>query len=316
MVVNSEAQSISEQQGGALLIFMLVLILAAITILLIVIDGKALKLERDKKTALVLQEAKSVIIGWSLLQTNMGRLPCPEDTTLVGLPAEGSAQASCILPAVGRLPWKTLGLGDIRDANGDKLWYVVSNGFRTSPINSNTPAQLTVDGLTGAAVALVISPGNVIGAQVRPLVTSSAPPNVSDYLDLTNSDGDNTFVASGVATNFNDQVVLIKHGELFKPIAKRVLGEIKGDGAQGLVQFYAANTFYPYADTNSDGNVDNLAVLGTPTYNGGTSNLFFSPSLKTSLVSNGWLAITTYSVAANQQSVTLNLFGQTILVAP
>lgn len=316
MVVSEYQAFARNQQGSTLLIFMLVMVMVAMAILLNVLDGRPVKLEHDKKTALALAEAKSALIGWSVLQTNMGRLPCPEDTTLVGLPAEGSAQSSCVLPAVGRLPWKTLGLGDIRDGNGDKLWYVISAGFRTSPINFTTPAQLTVDGFAGAAVAMVISPGNALGAQVRPLVTGASPPIVSQYLDLINSDGDNTFVTNGVKTSFNDQILLIKHDEVFVQIAKRVLGELKGDSAQGLVQFYNANAFYPYADTNADGNVDNLAIFGTPSYSGGSTNLFFIPSLRTSLVSNGWIALTTYNIAADQQSVTLNLYGQTLMVTP
>ena len=304
------------QQGGALLIFMLVVVLAGMATLFGLLDSNRMKFERDKKTALVLSEAKSALIGWSVLQANMGRLPCPEDTAQVGMSAEGTAQISCVLPAVGRLPWKTLGLGDIRDGNGDKLWYVISAGFRTSPINSASPAQLTVDGLAGAAVAVVISPGNILGAQTRPDVTSTNPPIVTGYLDLTNNDGDNTFVTNGVTTSFNDQILLVKHSELFTPITKRVLGEIKGDSAQGLVQFYNANALYPYADTNADGNVDNLATSGMPSYNGSPANLFFSNSLKTSLVNNGWMALTTYNVASDQQSVTLGLYGQTLMVAP
>lgn len=314
VVRSSHNASPSQQLGAALLIFMLVLILAGMAVLFGVLDNSNLKLERSKKTGVALFEAKKALIGWSVSQANMGRLPCPEDTTLIGMPFEGNAKATCTLPAVGRLPWRTLGLGDIRDGNGNKLWYVISAGFRTPPININTPAQLNVDGAAAAAVALVISPGEAIGAQTRPAVTNVSPPSVTDYLELTNNDGDNTFVTIGAPAVFNDGVTLVKHSELFAAVTNRVLGEVKGDGAQGLIKFYADYTSYAYADTNADGNADNLATIGSPSYNGGATSLFFSPALKSVLVSNGWFPLMAYQVAANQQSAILSLNGQTITV--
>lgn len=74
---------------------------------------------------------------------------------------EGVAAASCSLPAVGRLPWRTLSLDKLTDAAGEPLWYVVSPGWAKpnntahTVINSNTPRQLTVDGVASDSVALI-----------------------------------------------------------------------------------------------------------------------------------------------------------------
>ncbi len=235
------AKQHDKQSGGALIIFFLVLILAGSVVLFSTLDGHGVKIERDKKTAAALAEAKAALIGWAATQTSPGQLPCPENTTLIGFATEGTAKTSCVLPAIGRLPWRSLGVGDLRDGYGEKLWYVISPGFRTSPINSDTPAQLTVDGVAGSAVAIVFSPGPVLAGQARPVPTSSSPPNVTQYLDLSNNDGDSTFVTSGALGSFNDKLLIISHDELFSVVEKRVAHE----AVNALNDYFAANGFYP-----------------------------------------------------------------------
>lgn len=223
------AKQKNKQSGAALIIFFLVLILVGTTVLFSVLNSNSIKIERDKKTAAALAEAKTAIIGWAATQTTLtklGQLPCPEDTTLIGLSTEGNAKNTCTLPAIGRLPWRSLGLADLRDGNGDKLWYAISPGFRSTAINSDTPAQLTVDGVAGSAVAVVFSPGSTLGGQTRPTPTSATPPDITQYLDLSNSDGDNTFVTSGAAASFNDRLLTISHSELFAVVEKRVANEV------------------------------------------------------------------------------------------
>ena len=49
---------------------------------------------------------------------------------------------------IGRLPWKTFGLPDLRDGSGERLWYALSPNFRdnpsVSPLNSDTRGSITV----------------------------------------------------------------------------------------------------------------------------------------------------------------------------
>ncbi len=227
--MTSRKINVRSQQGMTLIMLVFIVGLAATAFVLNALNTHTVKIERDKKTAAALAEAKAALIGWAATQTTLaklGQLPCPEDTALIGLPTEGTAKTSCTLPAIGRLPWRSLGLGDLSDGNGDKLWYVVSPGFRSNTINSDTPAQLTVDGVAGRAVAIVFSPGPMLAGQARPTPTIANPPDVAQYLDLSNNDGDNTFVTVGAVTSFNDRLLTISHDELFSVVEKRVATEV------------------------------------------------------------------------------------------
>jgi hypothetical protein len=273
---------------------------------------------QQQKTLFALEEAKRAVIGWSVLQNNPGQLPCPEDFSLIGTLNEGSAKSSCnTLPAIGRLPWKTLGIGDIRDGNGDKLWYAISAGFRSSPINLNTQAQLTLDGVSNAAVAIIFSPGRALENQVR---SNTGFPSANQYLDLTNNDGDASFTSKPLSANFNDQLKTISKIDLFNVVTYRVLGEIRGDQAQGLKKFYLAKNIYPYADNNNDGYVDNLTLLGAPSYQGNVSgsdaNLYFPTAKKTMLTANSWPLFIQYKLQTDQKKAILTLGNSKMEVAP
>lgn len=305
-----------EQQGMALLVLVFILALIVTAYALRIATANEFKSDRELKTSKALTDAKSALLGWSVLQNTPGQLPCPEDTSLIGLPTEGQAKTSCSLPAVGRLPWRTLGLGDIRDGNGDKLWYVISSGFRTPPINSNTPAQLSIDGIPNSAVAIIFSVGPPLAGQARTSY-DVAPASDANYLEGSNSDGDNTFVSQGAAGSFNDRLLSVKQSELFSLVINRVLRMVRGDGTEGLVKFYATNgSIYPFADTNNDGYADGAILMGSPSYQGGTDSIFFSSGNKTTLLNNAWFSLINYSVTASQQQVTLTLNGKTIQVNP
>ena len=47
---------------------------------------------------------------------------------------------------VGRLPWRSLGIDQLRDGYGEPLWYVLSRGFRNPPINFGTLGQINYNG--------------------------------------------------------------------------------------------------------------------------------------------------------------------------
>lgn len=309
---------INQQQGAVLiyLVFVLGIIFTAYAVQNIsqVSDSTY----RQQKTQQSLNEAKQAIIGWSALSNNPGQLPCPEDYTLIGTLNEGAAKSSCnSLPAIGRLPWRTLGIGDIRDGNGDKLWYVISPGFRVSPINFNTQAQLTLDAAANSAVAIIISPGVPLNNQVR---ANSGTPVTSKYLDLSNNDGDASFISKPFSASFNDQLKVISKTDLFNVVNYRILGEIRGDSAQGLKKFYLAKNTFPYADKNNDGYVDTLTLSGTPSYQGNVSssdaNLYFPTAKKTMLTANAWPPLVQYQFQTVQQKVLLTLGNTKIEVVP
>ena len=319
---------IIKQKGAVLIIFAVIVSLVSLALIFNNLNGKQLEAFRKDKTAKALFEAKNALLGWSVMRGTTGvpgmpgQLPCPEDTTLIGTANEGSALANCnsALPVVGRLPWKTLGLGDLRDGNGDKLWYALSSGFRNSPINSTISiGQINVNGTPNAAVAIIFSPGVVLSGQNRPVPTAISPPLVTGYLDLTNNDGDINFSSSGPTATFNDGLLLVTQLDLFNLVSRRVLREVRGDTTQGLVKFYMTNSNnYPFADIDNDGYINAGQLLGAPSYQGVSNtdpnNLFFNTSLKNILVSNNWPSLINYQISASRQIVTMTLNGQILTV--
>ena len=122
---------------------------------------------REQRTATALAQARDALIGFAIRggDTSAGRpgdLPCPD------LDNDGSADAvpgcSAATSRIGRLPWRTLGLPDLRDGNGERLWYAVSVNFKNNPrtsclsagqsgcLNSDTPGTITVRNPSGAIV--------------------------------------------------------------------------------------------------------------------------------------------------------------------
>lgn len=310
------AKTYLKERGMALVIFIFLITLTISILVAQNLSITGLRFDHQRRTALALAEAKTALIGWSASQNTPGILPCPEDVSLVGTPNEGSAKSTCnSLPSLGRLPWKTLGIGDLRDGNGDKLWYVISNGFRASPINLNSLPQLTVDNQQQAAVAIIFSPGLALEGQNRSVANST---NVYHYLDLINSTGNNSFVTKGPVDHFNDQLKIITRNDLFKVVNFRILGEIRGDSSQGLNRYFSSYGNYPFADINSDGDADNNQLIGAPSYNGSllANSLFFSTQKKQMLVNNGWTSLVHYSLNEDRKKVVLILGDQSLIVGP
>ena len=304
------------QKGAALILLVFMMALILTTYAIRTTTGVEYKTERDLKTSKAQVEAKAALLGWSVRQSNPGQLPCPEDTSVIGAAMEGRAKTSCTLPAIGRLPWKTLGIGDIRDGNNEKLWYAISPGFRLSPININTAAALNINALPNSAIAIIFSPGTPLSTQSRPVPTASSPPDVTHYLDLSNNNGDSSFVTQGGATVFNDQLMTITKEELFSLVVKRILREIRGDNSQGLMKYYLDNTYYAFGDINGDGIPDSLQYTGTPSYEGALGGLQFSAAIKSMLTDNGWPQLINYVISADRQTVTMILNNKTIVVTP
>lgn len=225
-----------------------------------------------------LQRARLALIGWVARtaaqagENNPGRLPCPEAAGYAGDPSqEGIAAGSCTLPKVGRLPWRTLGLDKLRDAAGEPLWYVVSQGWAftsgTLTINSNTQGHLTVDGRSNAAVALLIAPGPAMIVQAAPgcaarTQTRNAPSpsmNARDYIECSNS-ATADFSSTGPAASFNDQVLTVTTADLLPAIEAAIAHRIEREVVPQLKSVYAGaewgltggNPVFPFAAPFAD----------------------------------------------------------------
>ncbi len=303
-----------KQTGVSLLIVFVVLIFGASSYLLLSFDLNKRELEKNQKTMQALNEAKLAIIGWSVKHKNPGTLPCPEDVTLVGTFNEGNSRATCNeVNPIGRLPWKTLGIGDIRDGNGDKLWYAISSGFRSKPINLNTSATLSVNSQASRVVAITFSAGSPLTSQKRINQT-----DIAQYLDLSNVNGVPTFLMGKAKEDFNDRLLFLTKDDLFNAVSMRVLGDIRGTAGQGgLVDFYFKNGFYPYADSNGDGQADSMSLNGNPSYEGVVGrDLAFVSDIKTMLKDNGWPVFISYQMNSARNEVNLKLGNRSMKVVP
>lgn len=266
--------SASRQRGVALMLLLLLVSVGALAVFVSGLNRATLQLERDRITAAALAQAKAALIGYASSHTTRGRLPCPEDVALVGTPNEGNELSSCNSDGlrIGRLPWRMLGLGDLRDGYGERLWYVVSANFTNDAarINSDiSSATISINGTINSA-AMIFSPGPILSGQTRDSGIATCGTTGStlrhdycadNYLDvdvfssISNRDGDTTFVQaqdSGLTSQsndaFNDKLLSITPTEYFKVVENRVLRQVKAC----LVQYAndAGNTkhLYPWAD--------------------------------------------------------------------
>jgi hypothetical protein len=221
------------------------------------------------QNAKVLLDAKTALIGYVATQTatagqnDPGSLPCPEAPAYVGDPTqEGIAAGNCTLPAVGRLPWRTLGINKPLDAAAEPLWYVVSPGWAkpnsttNTVINSNTLGQITVDGIE--AVAVIIAPGERLNIPAsancvaRNQARSVPSPAIDfrDYLDCHNATpADLIFTSSDPVGPFNDQVLTVTTVEILPVIEAAVASRFERELAPLIHSAY----------TNADGNNPNPA---------------------------------------------------------
>jgi len=240
---NCQALTRTRQHGAALLVMLLIMIIGAAYLVVSQLNRASGRIEADRKTTEALAMAKEALIGRAASDaTRPGELPCPDvdnDGRLrngidFGRPGFPRGCTSFI----GRLPWRTLGLPDLRDGNGERLWYALSMDFRAGdpvPLNSDTNGQITVRSSSGiiindgtnasAAIAVVFAPGSVLTRQGAPLaqdrtctvgvnctaddICTSVPTTLTpkcnpvNYLDLFGTeDNADDFVAGSVANGF------------------------------------------------------------------------------------------------------------------
>jgi hypothetical protein len=165
--------------------------------------------QRSRITARVLAQAREALIAHAAdrpinAAVGPGYLPCPDTDN------DGWAESTCgslngdsgQAARLGRLPWKTLGLADLRDGHGERLWYAVSAKYKgllncaaSAACLDMTPASAagtvtvrdasgavihdgtSMDAAAGGAVAVVLAPGAPLA---RWSAASSAQAQVRD----------------------------------------------------------------------------------------------------------------------------------------
>ena len=123
----------TRQAGMALVLVALFLVAVLVSLAALGRNGLAASAQRDRITERALAQAREALIAYAAERpidaaVGPGYLPCPDADD------DGWAEATCCSRSghlgqaerLGRLPWKTLGLPDLRDGSGERLWYAVS----------------------------------------------------------------------------------------------------------------------------------------------------------------------------------------------
>lgn len=247
------------QNGQALLLLLVILAIGFSALIYGLVSPASLSLRSDEVTNAALAQAKDALIGYAAADNRPGSLPCPDinNKGSAGSPfptdCPGYVAGSSVY--VGRLPWRTLGLPDLRDGNGERLWYAVSREFARNssscgscPLNSDTSGQLTISGSASGIIAIVFSAGAVVNnAQVRDGIVNE---NVAaNYLEGGNQNGATTSIFfTSSASSFNDKLLAISSDDIFSVVTKRVAREVRA----ALIQYYARTGVFPSANQYSD----------------------------------------------------------------
>ncbi|HSD41986.1 MAG TPA: hypothetical protein VLD36_08965 [Burkholderiales bacterium] len=257
----------------ALLLVLLIFMIAASVLLGDLVRASASRTERDNDTVAVLMQAKQALIARAALDINRpGSLPCPaRDTSgvapaVTGIPGDpcNPSIGSATIGAnrnflVGRLPWSTLRLPELRDKDNEPLWYAISDAFRdvdANRINSNTQGGLKVFGSAPAdkVVAIIFAPGAALPWQNRDPSSAAALNNVANYLEGRNDytldpGGENNFEFDALprSATFNDILAVITQQELMDAVENAVAGRIEKELKPWLARYYADWGVYPFA---------------------------------------------------------------------
>jgi hypothetical protein len=274
----------------ALLLVMLLIVSASTFIFLKKLNQQSQQSYQDKVSVVSLARAKEALLGYAAAYPEMasnppadtgpGYLPCPDKPADDTDPAKvGVSTPSCAIStgsSLGRLPFRTLGVTDLRDSSGERLWYAVSDNFRynpqTKPINSETPGDLTVDGQSDI-VAVIFAPGPALAGQSRSTnPTQPAYSDVTAYLDGTNANIAARTFTSIRSDTMNDRLVTITRQELMAAVEKRVMGEV----AKAMQAYRTGNGTnppgsgsYPWLTPYADPKVMTPSLTGMATAGGG-----------------------------------------------
>src|SRR5438105_6036861 len=254
----SPKRSPRSARGVALLAVLSVLLIIGAYFALASLSLSSVQVTRERSTGESLQRAKEALIAYAVSDTTRpGELPCPDVNDDGKLALNQDYVGSACVSLIGRLPWITLGLPDLRDDTGERLWYALSNDFHangTVPLNSDTAyragnSSLNITGTQPGTnlVAIVFSPGPALvregaaAAQQRGCIVgtncdaagkcTTAPAsntpkcNPANYLDVTggqdNADADKIFIAAAKSDTFNDRLLPIYSDDIMWLVERR-----------------------------------------------------------------------------------------------
>lgn len=268
----------ASQAGFAVVLLLVIVVMGSLYALLSGINTATADLQqrRDDATAVALKQAKEALIAYAATRPGRpGALPCPDlDNNGIAGGAGVYGNNNEAIPGgihggftcpdaqrqIGRLPWVTLGLPDLRDASGERLWYVISPNFRNDGsqiVNSDTLGMLAVNGVTPATgvVAVIFAPGQALtgAGQNR---SGAGVNDVVQYLEGGNAGFGLNFMASQRCEQaapacplgpFNDQLVTITHQDLFDAVENVVARRLETEIVPRIQNYIGQWGFHPVA---------------------------------------------------------------------
>jgi len=256
--------------------------------------SQSLANKHAKDTEAVLVQARDALIGRAASDANRpGSLPCPDvdNDGILTLNVDYFSGGVCA-SLIGRLPWRTLGLPDLRDEAGERLWYALSDLFSDNttvgPINSDTKGNRVVYGgttattITAEAAAVIFAPGPAVGSQVRDAANQNNPAN---YLESgtgwNNASATGPYLLPQPPATGNDRLLAITTPELLTPVEYRAAREI----LSLLAAYKSASVCacYPWADfsdgfSNPNSTYGRLPFLGATPENWGSGGIPLVPA--------------------------------------
>ncbi|HEX5128872.1 MAG TPA: hypothetical protein VFV90_03960 [Usitatibacter sp.] len=125
------------QHGNGLPLLLVAIVLAVASAGALALSSASTEQHRQRASERALAQAREALLAFAAdrpidARVGPGYLPCPD------LDDDGWAEATCGSLSghigqdqrLGRLPWKTLGLPDLRDGYGERLWYAVSTRYK------------------------------------------------------------------------------------------------------------------------------------------------------------------------------------------
>lgn len=228
--MNRRRRSLRRSQRGFLLIALIALLaMGGLYFFISNLSPELVQARKQQQTGDALTQARDALIGYVVrfredqLATGTsglvyGYLPLPDLGTSrnnnTGCTQEGCDAANFTGNAldtttIGRFPWRTLGTGPLKDAQGECLWYAVSGSHqriqRNSQMNWDTLSQLDVVVANGTA-AMVSA---ITSAHDRPIavIFSPGPPLTGQDRSTSLTDTVSECGGNYVVTNYLDPVL-------------------------------------------------------------------------------------------------------------
>lgn len=225
-----------KHQNGAALLAILAIVLVGITVIATsALSVNAMREKANKKSTTALQEARKALLGYALNSTPPGQLPCPDNNN------DGREDISGVncTTQLGRLPWRDLGLSELRDGYNSHLWYSFNQNLRAASSFKKSSSMATALNLDGTPLAAILIAPN------RPLSTQNRNANspLSDYLEGINADANPNNFSRVVDDQHNDILLSLENQAYWSLMEESLLKRV----AALLTEYQIECGFYPWA---------------------------------------------------------------------